>query len=98
VCPEEASTFISPIIPTEEELEPEEEASEVEGEEFEDDDSFYDPKNEDEYVCDHVSTNNDQAAAALFEQNQVKEGSLLKKRAHAISKLSALNNEFNDEF
>jgi hypothetical protein len=49
-------------------------------------------------VDDHVSTNNDQAAAALFEQNQAKEGSLLKKRAHAISKLSALNNEFNDEF
>ena len=45
-----------------------------------------------------MSTNNDQVAAALFEQNQAKEGSLLKKRAHAISKVGALNNEFNDEF
>jgi len=42
VCPEVLTELITP---TEEELD-------LEEEDFEDDDEFYDPKNQDEYVCD----------------------------------------------
>jgi len=40
------------VTPTEEELVIEEEELVTEEEEFEDDEEFYDPKNQEEYVCD----------------------------------------------